>query len=258
MGKPLRLAVISVVVAVTVTSVMDATGFTAFSALPLCLWLLLFWYLLRCSRREIGFTWGSPDLYGLALSYPLAVMGVIAFLAWITGAIDLSHADLGKAGRNLALIAVATVVVALVTEEGFFRGWLFAALQRAGRSPGQIVLWSSLCFALWHWSWVTLPAAGEDLPAWQIPLFLVNAAVIGAVWGLLRLWSGSLLVSSLSHGVWNGLAYALFGHGAKVGALGIKDTVLFGPEVGLLGLGLNVAFAALLWWLWRRRAGGPR
>jgi hypothetical protein len=32
-----------------------------------------------------------------------------------------------------------------------------------------------------------------------------------------------------------------------VGALGIVDTAVYGPEVGLLGLVANLAFAALLW-----------
>lgn len=77
-------------------------------------------------------------------------------------------------------------------------------------------------------------------------MFLVNAAVLGANWGLLRSLSGSVVVASVSHGLWNGMAYALFGFGTHVGALGIQDTSLYGPEVGVLGLGLNVAFFTLL------------
>jgi hypothetical protein len=38
-----------------------------------------------------------------------------------------------------------------------------------------------------------------------------------------------------------------FGYGTKVGALGITDTTIYGPEVGFLGLGLNLLFAAVLW-----------
>ena len=64
----------------------------------------------------------------------------------------------------------------------------------------------------------------------QIPLFLLNAAVLGAAWGVLRLRGGSILVSSVSHGLWNGLAYALFGYGTKVGALGIARTDIYGPD----------------------------
>ena len=57
---------------------------------------------------------------------------------------------------------------------------------------------------------------------------------MGAAWGLLRWISGSVIVASLSHGAWNGLVYALFGFGTRVGALGVQDTALFGPEVGVL------------------------
>ena len=92
---------------------------------------------------------------------------------------------------------------------------------------------------------------GFDLPANQIPVFLLNAAVLGAVWGLLRCLSGSVMVASLSHGVWNGITYVLFGFGSTVGALGIKDTTFYGPEVGVLGLGVNVVFFVALWW-WRK------
>jgi membrane protease YdiL (CAAX protease family) len=55
---------------------------------------------------------------------------------------------------------------------------------------------------------VSLPT-GFDLPAAQIPLFLVNAAAIGTIWGTLRLISGSVIVTSLSHGLRNAGDYAL-------------------------------------------------
>ncbi len=67
---------------------------------------------------------------------------------------------------------------------------------------------------------------------------------------MLRLISGSVLVASVSHGVWNGVDYPLFGFGTKVGALGIAETAIYGTEVGILGLIVNVVFAAALWrWL---------
>lgn len=88
---------------------------------------------------------------------------------------------------------------------------------------------------------------GFDLPPAQIPVHLVNAAVMGAVWGLLRWISGSVVVASLSHGIWNGGAYVFFGFGTRVGALGIEETAIYGPEVGIVGLVLNGAFAAALW-----------
>ena len=60
----------------------------------------------------------------------------------------------------------------------------------------------------------------------------------------MRLISGSVVVPSVCHAVGNGIDYPLFGFGEKVGALGIKQTHIFGPEVGLLGIGLNLAFLA--------------
>jgi hypothetical protein len=42
-----------------------------------------------------------------------------------------------------------------------------------------------------------------------------------------------------------------FGYGTKVGALGIVDTAIYGPEVGFLGLAVNLIFAAMLWRWWR-------
>ena len=54
--------------------------------------------------------------------------------------------------------------------------------------------------------------------------------------------------------MWNGFAYVFFGFGTKVGALGIENTTLYGPEIGWAGLVLNVLFAAALW-RWFERGG---
>ena len=116
----------------------------------------------------------------------------------------------------------------------------------------RVLIWSSIAFALWHISAVTLDPDFKP-PTPQIPVYLCNAAVVGAVWGLLRAQSGSIIVTSLSHGLWNGMAYVLFGFGSHTGSLGIRNTAVFGPENGLLGLGLNLLFACLLWRLWQKR-----
>jgi hypothetical protein len=89
----------------------------------------------------------------------------------------------------------------------------------------------------------------------QAPIVMANAAVLGAAWGLLRWQSGSVIVASVSHGVWNGLAYVLFGFGKHLGVLGITNTVVFGPELGLLGLALNIGFVTAFW-IWCRSAKG--
>jgi membrane protease YdiL (CAAX protease family) len=246
MNSSLKRPVLGVLAAIAVTAAMDAGGWSAFSALPLFPLMALFALLERFRPRRLGFAWGRWRHYGLAALYPAAVLGGLALASAAAGAVDLSRSDWGKAGLNWVLVSLSTILVAIVTEEGFFRGWLFASLERAGEGPGRILVGSSLAFSLWHVSSVLL--GGEfALPGAQIPVYLVNAAVMGLVWGLLRWLSGSLIVASLSHGLWNGAAYVLFGFGTKIGALGIRNTVFFGAESGVLGLILNVVFAAALW-----------
>lgn len=251
MAQTMRRPIFGVLAAIAITATMDATGFTNFSALPLFPLMLIFWYLEGMSRPRMGFAWGRWSHYGVAMLYPVAVLSVVALVSVAVGAVDLSHTHWEKAGLNFLLATVGTILVVILTEEGFFRGWLWASLERAGEKQGRILVWSSIAFSLWHLSWVTL--TNDKLPMSQIPVFMVNVAVMGAIWGLLRWISGSVIVASLSHGVWNGGAYVFFGFGTKVGALGIADTAIYGPEVGVLGLLLNVAFAAALWQWWKAR-----
>jgi len=245
----LRGPILGVLAAIAVTTAMDANGLSAFSALPLFPLMALLCHLGRLPRQSIGLVWGRGRHYGLATLYPLCVLGAVTIVCAVAGAIDLSHANWRKVLLNLALVSVSTFLVAIITEEGFFRGWLWASLERAGEKPRTVLIWSSIAFSLWHLSAVALKT-GFDIPRAQIPGFMVNAAVIGAVWGLLRWISGSVIVTSLSHGLWNGLDYVLFGFGTRVGALGVKNTALYGPEVGVFGLVLNLVFLATLWWWW--------
>ena len=65
--------------------------------------------------------------------------------------------------------------------------------------------------------------------------------------GMLRSRSGSIVVSAFSHGVWNAVAYTLFGDGPKIGLLGIAQTSIYGAEIGVVGLLLNGVFALVLY-----------
>jgi len=242
---PRVVAFLGVAVAIAVTSTMDARGLSAYSALPLFPLMALFWYLQRLTRAAIGLTISRPGAYATALLHPAIVIGAITALAVLTGAAH-APADAGKAVRGVLIVSAATFVIAIVTEEGFFRGWLWASLRRAGFGEAATIAWTSIAFAAWHWSAVVLPTGFNPPPA-QVPLFLVNAAVIGAIWGMLRSISGSIVVTAFVHGIWNGLAYVLYGYGTHVGVLGVANTALFGPEIGVLGLLANVAFAAALW-----------
>ena len=149
-------------------------------------------------------------------------------------------------------MAVMSLVLGLLTEELFFRGWLFGALQRAGLSELNVMIWTGVAFSLWHIPAVTMDTQ-DALPLAQIPVLLVNGVVIGAIWAMLRSISGSILVTSVCHALWNASVYVLFGFGTTVGALGVKQTAVYGPESGVLGLALNLLLAGLLWQWWRRR-----
>lgn len=246
MNRSWRWPVIGVLAAIAITTAMDASGLLEFSALPLAALLGLFWYLQRLARVEVGFIWAKARHFGLALLHPILVLGVVALAAFAMGAVNLENTNWEKAGLDFVLMAVSTMLVAIVTEEGFFRGWLWASLSRAGQTANGVLLWSSLAFTAWHLSAVLLPT-GFNPPLSQVPVYLVNATLLGAIWGMLRLISGSVLVAAVAHGLWNGIAYVFFGFGAQVGALGIQKTAIYGPEVGVVGLLIDLIFAAVLW-----------
>jgi membrane protease YdiL (CAAX protease family) len=251
-SSSLALPIIGVLIAIAVTTTMDATGLSAFSAFALLPLMLLFWYVERLSRSEMGFKWGSPADFALALLYPVVVIGLIVIAATFAGAVDISKTNWQKALLNLVILTISTALVAIITEEGFFRGWLWGSLRRRRISEAQVLIYTSIAFSAWHISAVTLDTDYRPATS-QILIFLINAAVMGIVWGMLRWISGSIIVASCSHGLWNGIAYVFFGFGTKTGALGVRNTSIFGPEIGILGLIANAGVAVVLWQLWRTR-----
>jgi membrane protease YdiL (CAAX protease family) len=255
MNKRYVPAIAGTVIATGITTAMDANGLAAFSALSLMPLAALFWYLQRFSRAEMGLQRGTAGGYGLAVAYPVIVLGLTAAVAFLAGATDISDTDWRKTLLNIGLMSSIGIVLGLVTEEGFFRGWLWAALKRAGQSDIQVLLWTSIAFAAWHVPAIALDT-GFDVPAAEIPIFLVNATLLGLIWGMLRALSGSIVVPSVCHALWNGLDYPLYGFGEKVGALGIEQTHIFGPEVGLLGIVLNLVFAVALYRILRSSREG--
>lgn len=214
MNQAMKFALLGVAVAIAITTAMDATGFSVFSALPLFPLAGMFWFLQKFSRREIGLVWGQLRAYGLALAYPVVVLGSVSVIAWALGAVDTSGADWKKASLNMALMSSTGVIMVLITEEGFFRGWLWAAFKRAGQTDTQVLVWTSIAFTVWHISAISLDT-GFDIPAAEIPVYLINATLIGAIFGMLRMASGSVVVPSVCHAVWNGIDYPLFGFGKK-------------------------------------------
>ena len=254
MNKNMLPAVAGTAIAILVTTTMDATGYSMFSALPLFPLTALFWYMQKLSRAEIGLVWGPPYAYGLAIAYPVFVLSLIGVIALMAGAVDTSAADWNKALLNMMLMSSTGVIIAIMTEEGFFRGWLWAALKRAGKSDTYILIFTSLAFTAWHVSAISLDT-GFDVPANEIPIFLINATLLGLIWGLLRQISGSVVVPAVCHSIWNGIDYPLYGFGEKVGALGIEQTHIFGPEVGVVGVAINLVVVGALFYKlsWNRK-----
>jgi membrane protease YdiL (CAAX protease family) len=150
---------------------MDATGASAFSSLALCPLLAIFWYLQRFSSSEIGFSWGRSRVaqcYAIAIVSPVVVMALLAGIAALTGALNSAAAPHHKTSTLMMLLIITgtTIPIALVTEEGFFRGWLWASLRRAGAAGVATLILSSVAFALWHWSAVLLPT-GYNPPSYR-------------------------------------------------------------------------------------------
>jgi membrane protease YdiL (CAAX protease family) len=250
MKSPLTAAILGSILAIGITGTMVASGMSGLNTvLPLLPLLLIFWGLYRYPRRAVGFALGNAKGYALAIFYPVLVIGILTALAFANDSVDLTKTQWPKVTQELAIIAAFTFVIAIFTEEGFFRGWLWAALNDAGLSKSKIIIFTSIAFSLWHAPEVTL-SSEFALPIAQIPVLLINAVVVGAIWGILRDLSGSVIVASLSHGVWNAGAYVLFGDDLQAGALGIKNTNYLGPEHGLLGLALNLLVLIFLWQYW--------
>jgi membrane protease YdiL (CAAX protease family) len=230
-----------------------ATG----SPLPFMLVLMLLipavWWWARLSRAEVGLRIGSAQHHAIAAIYPLIAVGSLAGIATLAGDIDPGFRFSGVVLQDLAIMLASTWLGTLITEEGFFRGALWGLSTRARWSRGVVLLWTSLAFAAWH---IAVPLIEEPfrLPAAQLPVYLLNASLLGIAWGLLRLGSGSVPVACSAHAVWNALVYVLFGYGLKSTALGVSRIDLFDPERGLLGLAVNVSVVLLLL-AWVRRRG---
>ena len=249
MTKALVGPVLAVIIAIAVNAGMDAAGLSDVSFASLLPLMLIFWAMQRLPRKSMGIAFGRLPHYGLAILHPVVIIGAIALVCLAAGVVDIGNIDWPKARSDFLTTVAISIPLGMLTEEAFFRGWLFGALERAGMSELKIVIWTGVAFSLWHIPAVTMNTE-DAVPLAQVPVLLINAAVIGAIWGILRDLSGSVIVSSLSHGVWNAGAYVLFGDGLQAGALGIENTSLLGPEHGLLGLGLNLFALILLWRHW--------
>jgi membrane protease YdiL (CAAX protease family) len=90
---------------------------------------------------------------------------------------------------TLLLLAIALAVAAPIVEETIFRGFLLPGLARSMLGTTGALLFTSLSWALLH--------------AQYQPFYLIQIVLLGAVFGWLRLKSGSTLLTILLHGLLN-------------------------------------------------------
>ena len=214
--KKYSLMIIAAFVAIATTTTMDFTGYFNFSALILAPLTLIFWMIYQLSKEELGISLSSLKNYGIALLYPAVVLGGVALIGFAFQKVSIQEQEWTKAWTNIAITSTLGIIIVIVTEEGFFRGWLWGALRKKGLNADHTLLVTSLCFTLWHISPILSPT-DYNLPWQQVPIYLSNAMLLGLIWGLLRQISGSVIVSSVSHAVWNAIAYNFFGYGEKSG-----------------------------------------
>jgi hypothetical protein len=215
---------------------------------PLIL-ILVYWT--KMNVKELGLEFGSLRDYMWAILYPLSICLVIIIIALVTGNIVETKYSNEMTGK-IAYLFVYTLIMAFTTEEGFFRGWLFGILERDKMNPKLILLLTALAFASWH---LPLFLFDPSLTLNMITIYITGGIIGGLTFGLLRYISGSIIVSSFSHALWNTLVYSLFGFGSGIGILGIKQTNIFSPESGLLGLTFGIVFMAILWFWTSKKIG---
>ncbi len=207
--------------------------------------------------RDLGFKKCTFQQAAKSVFIPVAVIFIIFLIDFVFGFIRIgslsslkspyARGRIGVSALELVLIVLSsaclTFLASLITEELGFRGYLISRLKKGGTLKA--LIFSSLLFGLWH-----LPLSfilfGSGILRSLIYSF--NIFLLGILFGYVFLESGSLIPSSLFHGVWNALEYALFGLGNFQELFIGKSRIIFDPEEGLVGsavLGLFVLFYLL-------------
>lgn len=233
-----KLAAVAVLIAIVVTTALDASGHGMFSAFILIPLIPAVSLMGKLSWAEIGFRAGSARDYLIAGAVPLALLTFLTVTAWLLNAMQPEREEWGIVILILIFNSVVGTLLVAITEEGFFRGVLWSLLQKSGQTDKQVLWTTTAIFVVWHLSAILL--AADYAPAlFQVPIYLVNATLLGLIWGLLRQQSGSIWPPAIYHSVWNAFVYQLYGFGTDSGDLGTEPTWIFGPEIGLAGIVLS-------------------
>ncbi len=130
------------------------------------------------------------------------------------------------AGEGILLV-VGVVILAPIGEELLFRGYLMRILGARYGAKGAVLVTSAL-FALVHFN-----------PASIVALF-----ALGLVFGLLRIWTGSIFPSMLAHAIQNGASSAILLTGLAEQS---PDELPVGDALLMLVVSAPLVIAALFW-----------
>lgn len=111
---------------------------------------------------------------------------------------------------TLPLAAFINLIPALGEELGW-RGWLLPKLMPLGTLPALLV--SGVIWGLWHAPLILLGYNYPGAPGWLgLTAMVIMCVLVGAVFGWLRLRSGSVWPAALAHAAFNGAggSYLLF------------------------------------------------
>jgi len=247
MFKKYKTAFIGYIIMLAITAILPVIlNVEKLQSLVIFPIILILVHLTKLSFKELGLTSGTLKDYGTAVLYPLSIAVPIIILAYLTGNLGTISYNAEVPG-NVALLFFTTLILAVATEEGFFRGWMFGILEREKVNPQLIILLTAVAFSLWHAPLFFLdPGFASNMG--MIPLYLGGGVIAGMIFGLLRYQSGSIIVPSFSHALWNTTTYTLFGVGSGIGLLGIQMTNVFDMERGILGMVFSIILLSALWY----------
>lgn len=234
MNNSLRLAILATLIAIVITTTLDATGYGMWTALVLTPLIPLFARLGGLDRKDLGYVVGTVRHYLFATIVPLLLLLGLTALVLLLDVAAPTREEWGFVILVMTFNSVIGTLMVAITEEGFFRGVLWSLLEKSGQSNNRVLWITTISFVVWHLSAVLIDPDYSP-PLLQVPIYLVNATLLGLIWGLMRQQTGSLWPPALYHSIWNALAYQLYGFGTDSGDLAAEPTWLFGPEIGLVG-----------------------
>ncbi len=155
----------------------------------------------RWKRRSLAdylaLHWPSRRHLAFGLGAALALLAVLDALSWMTGrplVPQVLIAQIGSAREldALAFFAFGILVAAPIGEEAVFRGFFYRGLAESRLGPVPAVIITALVFASMHV---------------QYDAFVMTQIVaIGLVLGVMRMVSGSTLLTMIMHALYNAAA----------------------------------------------------